>query len=34
MTYPERKQIYLNALIRYGDRHQMVKCVEELAECS
>ena len=25
--------MYTNALIRYGDRKQMVKCVEELAEC-
>ena len=33
ISYEERKKVYLNALITYGDRKQMVKCLEELAEC-
>lgn len=33
ITYEERKKTYMNALIANGDRVQMVKCLEELAEC-
>jgi hypothetical protein len=33
ITYEERKKTYMNALITNGDRMQMVKCLEELAEC-
>ena len=33
IPYEERQKVYMNALITYGDRKQMVKCVEELAEC-
>ena len=33
ISYDERKKVYMNALITYGDRKQMVKCLEELAEC-
>lgn len=33
IPYEERKKTYMNALIIYGDRAQMVKCLEELAEC-
>ena len=33
VPYEDRCKVYTNALIRYGDRKQMVKCVEELAEC-
>lgn len=33
MTYEEREKVYLNALVHFGDRKQMVKCLEELAEC-
>ena len=33
IPYEDRVKVYTNALIRYGDRKQMVKCVEELAEC-
>ena len=33
IPYEERVKVYTNALIHYGDRKQMVKCVEELAEC-
>ena len=33
ISYEERKKVYMNALITYGDRKQMVKCLEELAEC-
>ena len=33
IPYEERVKTYTNALITYGDRKQMVKCVEELAEC-
>lgn len=33
IPYEERAKTYTNALIRYGDHKQMVKCVEELAEC-
>ena len=34
ISYEERVKTYTNALIQFGDRKQMVKCVEELAECS
>ena len=34
IPYEERVKVYTNALIQYGDRKQMVKCVEELAECT
>ena len=33
IPYEERKKTYMNALIANGDRVQMVKCLEELAEC-
>lgn len=33
MTYEERKQVYINALIRYGEAHQLVVATEELSEC-
>lgn len=33
ISYEERKKVYMNALITYGDHKQMVKCLEELAEC-
>lgn len=33
IPYEERVKTYTNALIQFGDRKQMVKCVEELAEC-
>lgn len=33
IPYEDRKKVYMNALITYGDRKQMVKCLEELAEC-
>ena len=33
IPYEERVKTYNNALITYGDRKQMVKCLEELAEC-
>ena len=33
ISYEERKQVYMKALIANGDRVQMVKCLEELAEC-
>lgn len=33
IPYKEREKTYTNALITYGDRKQMVKCLEELAEC-
>ena len=33
IPYEERCKTYMNALITYGDRNQMVKCLEELAEC-
>ena len=33
ISYEERKKVYMNALITYGDRKQMLKCLEELAEC-
>lgn len=32
ITYEERKKTYMNALIANGEA-QMVKCLEELAEC-
>ena len=33
MTYEEREPVYLNALVHFGYLKQMVKCLEELAEC-
>lgn len=33
IPYEERVKTYTNALLHFGDRKQMVKCVEELAEC-
>lgn len=33
IPYEDRAIVYTNALIHYGDQKQMVKCVEELAEC-
>lgn len=33
IPYEERVKTYTNALITYGDQKQMVKCLEELAEC-
>ena len=33
ISYEQRQKTYLNALIQNGDRVQMVKCLEELAEC-
>lgn len=29
----ERNKIYMDALIRYGDSHQLIVATEELAEC-
>lgn len=34
IPYEERVKVYTDALIQFGDRKQMVKCVEELAECA
>jgi len=33
IPYDERCRVYTKALITYGDQKQMVKCLEELAEC-
>lgn len=33
IPYEERCKVYTNALITYGDQKQMIKCLEELAEC-
>ena len=33
ITYEQRVQIYTNALIRFGDKAQMVIALEELSEC-
>ena len=33
IDYNHRSRVYTNALIRYGDEKQMIKCLEELAEC-
>lgn len=33
ISYEERQKTYLNAMITYGDRHQLAVAVEELAEC-
>lgn len=33
ITYEERTQVYTNALIRFGDKAQMVIALEELSEC-
>ena len=34
IPYEERLKTYTNALVTYGDTKQMIKCLEELAECS
>jgi hypothetical protein len=34
IPYEERCKTYMNALITYGDRHQMIKCLEEMSECA
>ena len=33
IPYEEREKVYMNALVHYGEGKQMVKCLEELAEC-
>lgn len=33
IPYCDRVKTYTNALITYGDQKQMIKCLEELAEC-
>ena len=33
IPYEERVKTYINALISYGDRKQMIVAVEELSEC-
>lgn len=33
MPYEERKKVYTNALIAYGDQKQMIVAMEELSEC-
>ena len=33
ITYEERKQVYTNALIAFGEKAQMVVALEELSEC-
>ena len=33
MPYEERKKVYTNALIAYGDQKQMIVALEELSEC-
>lgn len=33
IPYEERVKTYTNALIAYGEETQMIKCLEELAEC-
>ena len=33
IPYEDRKKVYINALVHYGDLDRMVKAVEELAEC-
>jgi hypothetical protein len=33
IPYEERVKTYTNALIHYGDRHQMIVAIEELSEC-
>ena len=33
IPYEQRVKVYLNALIANGEKKQMVKCLEELAEC-
>ena len=33
IPYEERVKTYTNALIAYGEKTQMIKCLEELAEC-
>lgn len=33
ISYEERKKVYTNALITYGDHAQMIIAIEELSEC-
>ena len=33
MNYEERLKTYTNALVSYGEERQIIKCLEELAEC-
>ena len=33
ITYDEREKTYTNALVRYGEKNQMVVACEELSEC-
>lgn len=33
ISYEDRKKVYMHALIAYGDTSQMIKCLEEFAEC-
>lgn len=33
ISYEDRKKVYINALITYGDKAQMIVAVEELSEC-
>ncbi len=33
ITFEKRREIYTQALIAYGDTNQIIKCLEELAEC-
>lgn len=33
IPYDEREKVYTNAIIAYGEQRQIVKCLEELAEC-
>lgn len=33
IPYEDRAKVYTRALIHYGEGNQMVKCLEELAEC-
>lgn len=33
IPYEKRCETYMNALVTYGDRHQMTKCLEEMGEC-
>ena len=33
MTYDERREVYTNALIRYGEPMQLIVGLEELSEC-
>ena len=33
IPYEDRKKVYINALITYGDQAQMIVAIEELSEC-